>query len=52
MLTREQVSLLRHAAIIIAAWLGFLLLAQWAPQPGEGRVAAQSDAGSETVAAP
>jgi len=33
-LTPEQFSLLRHAVIILGAWLAFLLLAYWAPRPG------------------
>ncbi|ALA16983.1 MULTISPECIES: hypothetical protein [Chelatococcus] len=33
-LSPEQLSLLRHAAIVLGAWLAFLLLAYWAPRPG------------------
>lgn len=39
-LTPEQLSLLRHAVIILGAWLVFLLLAYGAPQPGSDGPAA------------
>lgn len=50
-LTPEQLSLLRHAVIILGAWLVFLLLAYWAPRPGGNGPAAMSLGAADTAPA-